>query len=171
MLRSRVYDQISRASLSEVRSLARALAKEVELYCPYGLKKFEAEFESSTEIQFRSEPKVLEMVKDLKELIPLVSQWYFPDHIIMAAAGLPRTTVAISYLLQDTYGKFEADYQRKNTEKMIRLVLSISGLVNNPMPYRKLSGEKSSQRTWMLVKGVKAVDSDLFLEFNTRMKD
>jgi len=167
MLRSRVFDQINNGDLREVQVLARAMALHIEKFGPYGLKEFEAPL-SEAEIQFRPKNKVDELVGELKAHIPIIQQWYVPEHVTTMALLTPRTTKQMAQIIIDCYGEVTHQYQRKNIEKMIRLILSIAGMVNNPVPIT-IDEHFTSERRWKLHKGVRADDRMLFQEFNTRM--
>lgn len=168
MRRSRVYDLINKSSTVDLRVLARKMAEHIEQFGPYGLKQFEPA-PSFTEIQYRSAPHVNDLVEELKVLKHLVANWYMPGHVISAAMSSSRTTTQIANLLVNTYGPVTYIHEARNIEKMVRLILSIAGMVNLPMSAIQDDGTKSSQRRWRLVKGVTVDDIMLNAEFEARM--
>lgn len=167
MLRSRVYDLIRNGSHEEIRKLARRLAEHVEQFGPYGLKEFEPPF-SNVQIQFRPKCEVEELVKDLKDLIPYVTQWYMPGHVTSMAFLKPYATREITLMIAHCYGAVTHEYELIRLDEMVVLILKIAGMRNVPCGI-VINGKKTSKRAWRLAKGVETDETMLYNEFTEAM--
>ena len=167
MLRSRVYDQINKASITDLRKLAKDLALHIEKFGPYGLKEFEPPF-AEVQIQFRPKLEVEDLVKELKELIPYVTQWYMPGHVTTMAFLALHTTREITLMMVNCYGAVNHEYELQRLDEMVVLILKIAGMRYVPCS-TVIDGKKTSRRAWRLQKGVETDDRMLLHEFTEAM--
>lgn len=166
---SGVYHRINKMPVRELRSFATRLAEYAEKYTPYGLRDFDVGQHLVHDVQVRDEMAVKDLVEKLKSHLPLVSQWYYPDHIIIAACADQRTTDELRGFLVYAYGNPEVESLHANINKMIRLVLSIVGMINAPTKVKTETGHTSLRR-WRFANNMYAIEQDLIDNFNLRMK-